>query len=166
MAKRWIVLIGLCNALGHLLTMISMQMITPAITQIVRAFEPLLTSVLIYFILNEKSSCPQLLSIFAMMIGIVFIAIGKNTLSVNEYSNFLQGIIIAFCANGVMCFRNCGTKKYTILTKRQLDYPEVCSYSVRLLVVLIFIQISLFGWHYESPSTYLGIASLFHVGYR
>ena len=59
MAERWIVLIGLCNALGHLLTMISMQVITPAITQIVRAFEPLLTSVLTYYILNIGSETSE-----------------------------------------------------------------------------------------------------------
>ena len=70
--------------------MISMQMISPAITQIVRAIEPLLMSVFSYCILSESSSFTQLLSILPMMTGIVFIAAGKGALSSLEYSNFLQ----------------------------------------------------------------------------
>ena len=76
--------------------MISMQMISPAITQIVRAIEPLLMSVFSYCILSESSSFTQLLSILPMMTGIVFIAAGKGDLSSLEYNNFLQ----AQCAPG------------------------------------------------------------------
>ena len=75
-------------------------------------------------------------------------------------------MLIAFCANFAMCFRNCGTKKYNLLTKKRLDYPEVCSYSLLPQVAFIFIEMNIHGWNYELPSTQLVIASLFHVAYR
>ena len=40
-AKAWRLLVGFCNALAHYLTLCAIQMISPALTHIIRGTEPI-----------------------------------------------------------------------------------------------------------------------------
>lgn len=162
-AENWVRLVGICNVLGHTLTMWSMLLVAPALTHIVRSIEPLLMSLLSYWILNRSTSPLQMLSMLPMIIGIIVIATGGKSDNFIESNTLLEGLSVALLANIAMSLRNCGTKKYSILTQQRLDYPQVCSISLKYIFVPSIAQV-LFDSSFTGTWQLL-IASSFHVGY-
>ena len=104
-----------------------------------------------------------------MILGIISIAISGNKENKQETNElFIKGIFTTLAANLAIALRNCGSKNYTLLTSKELYYPEVCMVSFQwiffpTLLQFVFDLNSVFE-NYD-VSIYYGSAIIFHVIY-
>ena len=165
----WRLLVGLCNACTHFLTLCAIKMISPTLTHIIRGTEPIWMMVFSYIMLNKKSTLYEMVCVTLMILGIISIAISGNEEKKPEANErFMKGIFTTLAANFAIALRNCGSKNYTLLTSKELYYPEVCMVSFLwiffpTLLKHIFDPTSVFESY--NISIYLGSATVFHVIY-
>ena len=168
-AKVWRLLVGFCNAYTHYLTLCAIQMISPALTHIVRGTEPIWMMVFSYALLKKKSTLYEMVCVTLMILGIISIAIsGNEEKKQNTNELFIKGILTTLAANFAIALRNCGSKNYTSLTSNELYYPEVCAVSFLWIVVPTLLHPmfdSSFLFENYNISPYLGSATVFHVIY-
>ena len=144
-------------------------MISPALTHIIRGTEPIWMMVFSYIMLNKKSTLYEMVCVTLMILGIISIAISGNEEKKPEANErFMKGIFTTLAANFAIALRNCGSKNYTLLTSKELYYPEVCMVSFLwiffpTLLKHIFDPTSVFESY--NISIYLGSATVFHVIY-
>ena len=162
--RMWLLLVGFCNAMAHLLTLYSIQMITPALTHVIRGTEPIWMMLFSYLMLQQRSSLYEMISITLMILGIVSIANGGTHEKYKMYHTFIRGIMTTTIANVGIALRNCGSKKYLILTSKVLHYPEICVYSLGWIILLALSQYLVDG-STGKVSVHVLIATLFHVVY-
>ena len=161
-SQIWLILVGFCNSLAHLLTYYAMQMITPALTHVIRGTEPIWTMVISYVMLQKRSSFYEVISITLMILGVMSIA-GGDAGQIQQHSTFIEGIMITIFANVIIAIRNCGSKRYSLLTSKELHYPTVCAYSFAWIIIPSSIQTFLHPTN--TISIYFLIAAVFHVLY-
>ena len=161
--RKWLCVVGVCNALTHLLTLYAIQMITPALTHIIRGTEPILIILVSYLILEKKSSAYEVISVILMILGIISIAVNQVNKQDGNGLFVFKGVLTTIAANFAVAIRNCGFKKFLLLAKRKLHYPEVCTYSLGFLVIPAITHYIFNLKHNLSIDTIK--ASLFHVGY-
>ena len=163
-AMIWIQVVGFCNVLTHVLTLYAIQLITPALTHIIRGTEPIWMIIFSYLLLGRRVSLAASISVVLMTVGVISIAKGGTHEKYEEHKNFIRGILITIAANFAITVRNCGSKIYSLLTLKELHYPEVCAYSLIWVIIPTLIQ------HFVADKTcqvsiYIFIATIFHVAY-
>lgn len=161
--RKWLFVVGVCNALTHLLTLYAIQMITPALTHIIRGTEPILIIWVSYLMLEKKSSAYEVISVILMILGIISIAVNQVNKQDGNGLVVFKGVLTTIAANFAIAIRNCGFKKFLLLAKRKLYYPEVCTYSLGFLVIPAITHYIFNLNHNLSIDTIK--ASVFHVGY-
>ena len=168
-AKVWRMLVGFCNALTHYLTLRAIQMISPALTHIIRGTEPIWMMIFSYIMLKKKSTLYEMYCVTLMILGIISIATnGNEEKKLNTNELFLKGILTTLAANVAIALRNCGSKNYTSLTSKELYYPEVCAVSFLWMLFPTMLQVmfdSSIVFKNYNISPYLGSATVFHVIY-
>ena len=156
----WLLVVGLCNVSAHLLTLHAVQIITPALTHIIRGTEPIWIMGLSYMMLQNKSSVGEGISVILMILGLILIAVSQAQIHEANNTLFIKGIITTVVANFAIALRNCAYKKYSLLSSRTLYYPKMCTIALGFVVIPAIILSK--G---EKISMYIFPASFFHVVY-
>ena len=163
---KWLLLTGLTNVIGHILTMHSMLLIAPALTHIIRSLEPLSMSLVSFFILGHLSERLQILSLVPMILGMVLFFLSGEDNHFHMSSLHVRGIVIALCANFGMAVRNCSSKRNTSITYDVLQYSHLAMIGTPISLALVLIQM-----HFQPeyvvfhPSGPLHFSALFHIAY-
>ena len=134
-SEIWVILVGFCNSLTHLLTYYAMQIITPALTHIIRGMEPIWAMVISYMMLQKRSSFYEVISTILMILGVISIAGGGTQEKYNNNQLFIGGIMTTTFANFIIALRNCGSKKYSLLTSKELHYATVSTFSIVWIII-------------------------------
>ena len=126
--------VGAFNVMVHMLTYYSMTMISPGLTQILRGTEPIWMMVCSYLLLQITTSIQQIISASVMILGVCSIVLGGNDEVGTDQAMFIKGVAIVLVANVAIAVKKCASKKYTEVSGYKLTYPEVCSYSLLIVV--------------------------------